>query len=439
MMILEINEVFEKLIPKLKEEEFLQLEESIKDEGCRDPIVVWNGTIIDGHNRYSICTLHDIPFNTVERHFNNETEVKEWMYANQLGKRNITPDVASALRGKLYKSRKLSHSSEGKLNHQNEGSKTTAQQVAEETGVSKATVERDAKYDDALCAIEEANEELYTQIYNNEVKLTKAEVTNLGKKDADVIQNVGDRILNKEAGSVKQAYKIIEQEERAEVVAQAPAKEDKSLLLGSAPDMLKTLADNSVDLVLTDPPYGVDYTDTRDSFNPDYLDGKDYALKLLDDTCRELVRVVKPDAHLYFFFAMWNVTETKEIIGKYFDIHPIPLIWAKNNHTLCDFDKRYAPMYEPIWFCSSKGRSLNEKCSRDVLSFDTPRNKVHQAQKPKELLKYLIGNSTIEGETVLDCFAGSGSTLLSAKEMNRKYIGIEFDEDIYKIALEAIL
>ena len=63
--ILKIDPEFKDLIRPLRRKEYLQLEENILDEGCRDPIIVWNDYIIDGHNRYSICTKYSIPFNTV--------------------------------------------------------------------------------------------------------------------------------------------------------------------------------------------------------------------------------------------------------------------------------------------------------------------------------------------------------------------------------------
>ena len=63
-MQLTVNTGFESLIPPLREEELAGLEQSILTDGCRDPLVIWNNTIIDGHHRYAICTKHSIPFNT---------------------------------------------------------------------------------------------------------------------------------------------------------------------------------------------------------------------------------------------------------------------------------------------------------------------------------------------------------------------------------------
>lgn len=86
---MKIDVEFQSLIPPLTYEEKKMLEESILSEGCRDAIVVWNDTIIDGHNRYEICNKHGIPFETVNREFKNRNEVIEWIIKNQFGRRNL--------------------------------------------------------------------------------------------------------------------------------------------------------------------------------------------------------------------------------------------------------------------------------------------------------------------------------------------------------------
>ena len=87
---LKIDEEFKKLIPPLMIEEYSQLEENLKNEGCRDSLVIWNGILIDGHNRYEICTRNNITFSTKEMEFNNKEEVIEWIIRNQFGRRNLS-------------------------------------------------------------------------------------------------------------------------------------------------------------------------------------------------------------------------------------------------------------------------------------------------------------------------------------------------------------
>jgi transcriptional regulator with XRE-family HTH domain len=84
-----IDNEFKSLIPALTADEHSELEASILREGCRDALVTWNGTLIDGHNRYEICTKHGLPFATVERVFSSRDDVIEWIILNQFGRRNL--------------------------------------------------------------------------------------------------------------------------------------------------------------------------------------------------------------------------------------------------------------------------------------------------------------------------------------------------------------
>ena len=92
-----IDKEFAELIPPLTEEEYKGLEQSILAEGCRDALVVWNDTLIDGHNRYRICMEHNIPFQTVQRDFADRNAVMLWIIDNQLSRRNLPIYVYSVL------------------------------------------------------------------------------------------------------------------------------------------------------------------------------------------------------------------------------------------------------------------------------------------------------------------------------------------------------
>ena len=92
-----IKEEFKKLIPPLTTEEFKQLELNCVEEGIRDSLITWNGYIIDGYNRYKIVQKHNLKFNTEEKVFDSEDDVKEWMILNQLGRRNLSNYQRSVL------------------------------------------------------------------------------------------------------------------------------------------------------------------------------------------------------------------------------------------------------------------------------------------------------------------------------------------------------
>lgn len=96
-----ISEKFKTLMPPLSEEEYKNLEDSIVSEGCRDPLVLWNDTLVDGHNRYEICQKHGIEFKTIQMEFDSEEDVEFWIIKNQLSRRNIGPGTRIILAKKL--------------------------------------------------------------------------------------------------------------------------------------------------------------------------------------------------------------------------------------------------------------------------------------------------------------------------------------------------
>jgi len=87
---LKIDKTFKNIIPPLSKEEFKELESSIKEEGCREAIVVWNETIVDGHNRYTICSKHGVKFRTHKKKFRDEGDALAWIITNQLARRNLS-------------------------------------------------------------------------------------------------------------------------------------------------------------------------------------------------------------------------------------------------------------------------------------------------------------------------------------------------------------
>lgn len=101
-MNLIINEEFARLIPPLSSDELDRLEQSLLNEGCLNPIIVWNNTIIDGHHRYAICSKHGISFNVIEKpELETELDVKLWMINNQFSRRNLAIETRLALAYRL--------------------------------------------------------------------------------------------------------------------------------------------------------------------------------------------------------------------------------------------------------------------------------------------------------------------------------------------------
>ena len=114
--LLAIDPEFEARCPPLTDEEYQQLEENILEEGLvLMPIIIWNNTIVDGHNRYKIAMANPgIEFRTHEKFFDSRYEALSWICKNQLGRRNLTPQQKKYLIGQRYKAEKEMHGGDRK-------------------------------------------------------------------------------------------------------------------------------------------------------------------------------------------------------------------------------------------------------------------------------------------------------------------------------------
>lgn len=145
-----IDPDFRKYIPALSGEELAQLEANIVEDGCRDPLTLWGRVIIDGHNRFDICTRLGIPFQTVQKQFPTREAALDWMDCHQLGRRNLTPDARKLLLGRRYNRLKadptanLAQNAPKGQNVPSGGS--TAERLAAEHGVNEKTVKRAGQF-----------------------------------------------------------------------------------------------------------------------------------------------------------------------------------------------------------------------------------------------------------------------------------------------------
>jgi len=202
---------------------------------------------------------------------------------------------------------------------------------------------------------------------------------------------------------------------------------------------LKNLDDNSIDLIVTDPPYKVISGGKGDHNSPKGMlksnDGKIFKhndIKITEwiDDC---YRVLKDDTHIYVMVNMLNLSEYMiEIEKAGFKIHNL-LVWQKNNVTP---NRWYMKNCEYIIFAyKGKAKMINNVgCSNTVhICKNITGNKNHPTEKPIELMKFYIENSSKKGDLVLDPFMGSGSVAIASKLSNRNFIGFEIDENYYNV------
>ena len=188
---LKIDPEFQGKIPPLTFEELNQLEANILRDGrIINPIIVWQGLIVDGHNRYTIAKKHpEIPFTVHEKAFANRYEAIIWICKNQLGRRNLTPEQKKYLIGKQYDAEKAIHggdrkSSSAKSSSQNGNlieNPKTCKRIAVENGVSKNTVIRAEEFAKGVDAAEEAVPGTRQKVLSGEVKPTASEIASVAR------------------------------------------------------------------------------------------------------------------------------------------------------------------------------------------------------------------------------------------------------------------
>jgi len=206
---------------------------------------------------------------------------------------------------------------------------------------------------------------------------------------------------------------------------------------------MKLIPDNSIDLVVTDPPYKTTSRGSsggtggilKDELNKKGMVFEHNNIKFYE-WLPELYRVLKESCHAYIMTNNKNLKDMLiEIENAGFSIYKT-LIWAKNSPIT---NMYYMDSHEYIVFCrKGKAKRINNCGTKSVLNIDNPRNKLHPTEKPIELMKIFIENSSNENEIVLDPFMGVGSTALACKESNRQFIGFELDKHYCDIANERI-
>lgn len=218
---------------------------------------------------------------------------------------------------------------------------------------------------------------------------------------------------------------------------------------GDALELLKFIPNNSIDLVVTDPPYKI--TSRGNSGDTGGMLAKDLSKRGLifkhnaidiEDWIDDVYRVLKEGSHCYIMTNNKNLKHYLNVIeNAKFKIFKT-LIWKKDN---CITNMFYMDTHEYIIFCrKGKAKRINNCGTKSVLDFSNKKmkdengNNLHDTEKPVSLLSVLIANSSNEGEIVLDPFMGIGGVPVACKSLNRKYIGMEIDPNYYNISLSRL-
>ena len=197
-----IDEEFKSLLPMLDKETYATLENNLIANGCRDALILWNGILIDGYNRYEICTKNEIAFNTIRKEFASREEVLIWIISNQISRRNLTALQLSHYRGLHYKADKKiqgtnnQYSAYTESGHNDHFQKSTAGRLAQQYHVSAKTIRRDAKVSEAIDAIGEISSEAKSKILSGEAVVNKKDLRELPSKSKEELEMLAAEIVD---------------------------------------------------------------------------------------------------------------------------------------------------------------------------------------------------------------------------------------------------
>lgn len=233
-----IDPEFRDKIPPLTDDEFKQLRENILEDGeVYEPIITWNNTIIDGHNRWKIiCENWELlkdKYRTKPMEFADKWAASEWMYKKQLGRRNLSDEQRKYAIGKMYEARKNSVGGTGanqytkeqgaQSEHTAKDGNRTAAKIAEEVGVARETVKRSEKFAKGVDALREASPEAADKVLRGGSGVSQSAVAELASKPTDEIKQTAQEIVTgtfeKKPSSNPKGFTKEQREQKAKIAA----------------------------------------------------------------------------------------------------------------------------------------------------------------------------------------------------------------------------
>jgi hypothetical protein len=424
---LQIDQEFQELIPPLSQEERAGLEQNLIDNGCRVPLDVWQETniLLDGHHRYDICMRHNIPYKVNLLSLADRNAAQIWIIRNQFDRRNLNAYNRSVLALKMEgiykekakenlieKGRESALKQHGRVLENSPKPITpvdTRKEVAKSAGVSDNTIARVKKIE------EKATPEVKGKLEQGEI-------------------------------SINEAYKQVKREERKEKQRE---KENSLIAIIDKDSPLYTLT-KAQDVIqcaalITDPPYGI----LDEPWEPNDLE---------NFTCQWAARWNACNADtLSIFWSQRYLWEGRKWFDRMFTNYDFQqmLIWVYRNNKSPQSRKGFKQTWEPIFFYRKKestreigigAGTWGENChdmdthiaAVPQSNFNDANRKVHPAQKPVEVLQWLINATTRPGELVADPFMGSGTTGIAALQLQRRFHGIENNPAILELAQKRI-
>jgi len=310
-MQITVDNELKSYIRPLKDEEYEKLKESILIEGIRDPLVVWQGILLDGHHRYKIAQEFGIEYKTVEVNLPDMDAAKEWMIKNQLGRRNLTEQEASYYRGKLYESRKQHPCIHPKSGGNFFPRLKTSEIIGKEYGVTGRTVRNDAEFSQAVDKVaEEVGEEAKRAILSGQANIPKKDVEKL----IEIKQEAPEFIEPVLKGEITLS-KAIQETKRKQVIEKLNNIETKEV---------KEL-EGIYDVVVIDPPWPIEKIERDIAPNQVKLD---YPTMTIDEI-KELKIPCADNCHVWLWTTQKYLPAAFEILELWNLKYVCTFVWHK--------------------------------------------------------------------------------------------------------------
>jgi len=455
---IKIDQEFKDLIPPLQKEERDQLEANIKAEGCRDPLTVWEGTLMDGHNRHEICTRLNIPFKTVEISFPDRSHAVEWIIRNQFGRRNLAAYDRGSLALRLddvlaKRNEEKRKATEGRPSKEDLAKLAKAKEESDKAAENALEDVKDIPrsmptYDRASLAIKVGKELAFKKMPVSLATKTRSErsdrqrdvgeaagisgstvakikkineAVEQGKVDQATIQKIrtGDTSINRVVRDLKESAA----KERIEVIKAEAVKKLVSvndIILGDFREKADEIPDNSVDLIFTDPPYDR------------------AAIKLFDGLGEFAAKKLRPGGSLVFYLGQIQLPSALEILSKHLRYwwccscyHSGPTLLRMNEYGIVNG-------WKPILWFVKESRGDKETFINDVAT-GTKEKSHHEWQQAEAEALYFIEKLTKPGDFVVDPFCGGGTTPAVCEKNGRKWKAFEIDPAWYAKSCERIV
>ena len=427
MEIVTLPEIERRLFP-LRPEELRELRESIMKEGVRDPLVVWpkDGklVLVDGHQRYRICMELGKTFPVVERNFADLDEALDWVDRNQIARRNLTDEQFAVVIGRIYERRKKKAKgfedrdlSRAQIEH-GDKSAATAKAIASEFGVGQATVRRAADFARAVEAIEQMSPELAARILQGKVPDALSELPKLSRKP-ELLEAVAEKLSKGEAEKVKEALKLVKTEARerrlSEREREAAKKEAKPwlLLCGDILEAGRQIADESVHAIITDPPYGKEH------------------MELYSKLSRLAARVLVPGGVCLVMTGQAHLAEAIQRLSERLT-YVWTLAYITPGPSTQVFGRRIKSNWKPVVYLCKEPMSWEHV--NDVVFSGGREKKLHEWEQSESGVAQLVERFTVPGQVILDPFCGTCTTGAAAVSAGRRFIGIDVDPHVMKVA-----